>query len=128
MNEEMAERVKDMGDKLDYVTDGFVVPTKDKSKREVCVVLRSPEKSYYVMRRQVQQINSHIEAKVRKGFVVLVRVENPNAVNLLIRLKENFKSKLRVVVNTVHLTTITEKEFLELIHEIDTEKKALSQD
>jgi hypothetical protein len=45
-------------------------------------------------------------------------------VNLLVRLKENYKGKVKVIVNTVHLIgQTTEDEFVSIVHEIDNEKK-----
>jgi hypothetical protein len=41
-NEEIKERVGDLEHKLDYVTDGYVVPPKDIMKTEACVVMKNP--------------------------------------------------------------------------------------
>jgi hypothetical protein len=42
----------------------------------------------------------------------------------LVRLKENYKRKVKVIVNTVRLVNeTTEDEFVSIVHEIDNEKK-----
>ena len=119
---EMNERVIDMHHKMDYMTDSYVVPAKDKMKAEACAVLKHPDDgSYYVIRRQLGSLQSQVNIKKKAGFEELVRYENPNSVNLLVRLKET--GRVSVVVNTVRLLDITEAEFLELVREINDEKK-----
>jgi hypothetical protein len=44
---EMNERVVDMHHKMDYMTDGYVVPAKDKLKAEACAILKNPKEGRF---------------------------------------------------------------------------------
>jgi hypothetical protein len=91
--------------RLDEVTDRYVPPTEDNSKKEMIVLLvsKSDPQHYYVMRRQDRFLRFAIRDKEREGFVQVLQFEEPNAMNTYNRLKELNDNKIKCKFNNVYL-------------------------
>lgn len=131
---EQTEQIKEIKDTLEIVTDNYVVPVVDvgrgienKNIKEFVVILRNDNDSdkFYFIRRQRLTINIAIKRRKQEipTSIEFMRIENPNSVNLLHRIKEILKYNIKFKQNEIILINIKPNEFKEKVLEIDQQRK-----
>ncbi|HSA76175.1 MAG TPA: KilA-N domain-containing protein [Nitrosarchaeum sp.] len=116
--------------KLDIAIEDRVPDPEDTEKKEAFVILEntaSKKPAYYCIRRQIETIDRAIKiysSKYDEGKVTeFLRINNPNSVNLLLRIKERLAKKINYERNTITLKNILKEKFKKKVFEINDEKR-----
>lgn len=121
--EELKEDVNIINDKLDFVTDEYVIPTIKKDTLETFILLKNinNDKKYKTIRCQNKIINYNIN-KYKDKYEEILRIPNPNVVNLLLRVKEKHKNIFKFKYNDIEILkdNINIKQIFE---DVNNEKK-----
>ena len=128
--EEVKDELKDTNIKLDISLEDRAPKTKSISTRELFILLKTENKNskykYYVIRGQKRYITKKLEQMLEEDYIEVKRyLCIPNAINLLLRIKEKLKSKIICVGNKFNTNDITEDELLLKIDNIYNEKNII---
>jgi DNA repair exonuclease SbcCD ATPase subunit len=126
--DEVKDELKDTNIKLDISLEDRVPKTKSLSTREFFILLKTNKfeykYKYYVLRGQKRYIDRKLENM--NDFIELKRyMYTPNAINLLLRIKEKLKTKMIVIGNKFNIININEEDFLNKINNIYEEKNII---
>lgn len=124
-------QLENISTKLDIATEDRVPKALNEEKKEVFVILENKTvDKFYCIRRQVETIDRAIKDYKKKGddITEFLRIDNPNSVNLLVRIKEKLFKKINYSGNTITLKKISREDFKKKVLKINEEKKYVDEE
>lgn len=126
---ETKKEVQNVSSKLGKVRNEAVVPHVELRRHEVCCVYQNPDepKKFKVIRCQKCNLPRSIQISIKKGYTKeIFRVENPNAINLWSRARNDFPETLGTIEGGVFITLEKDQDSLiSFLKEKEAEKHLL---